>query len=167
MSATDIIAVCQKQILIHPNDCSAFVRTVANACGVILRGNANGIVMQLRSSGQALRNGTAAGQAAASGKLVVGGLAAAGNGHVVIVVKGPIVGGHPYAFWGRYHAVRTGSGQNDFVNVGFTQGHGSMRWAFRAPDLASVVYAAFDPIETLLPKAQEGEGLYLPIFSRL
>jgi hypothetical protein len=47
MSSRDIIAVCQRNIALFSNDCSGFVRAVANACGVFIVGDANAIAESL------------------------------------------------------------------------------------------------------------------------
>ena len=81
MSARDIIAVCQRNIVLHPDDCSGFVRAVAAECGVIAIGDANLLVSSL-DYGKRLPDGIAALEAAAAGDLVIAGRQAAHHGHV-------------------------------------------------------------------------------------
>jgi hypothetical protein len=162
MSARDVIAVCQRHIALHPNDCAAFVRAVANECGVLLSGNANFIVETLPGVGRLL-DGPAARLAAAAGDLVVAGLKAPGHGHVVVVVDGPLNRGrYPYAFWGQYHGLRVGTQE---MNVGFTRGHGTLNWAFKSGDLDQIKYARFKPLQTIMPRAKTNEGLLIHTFT--
>ena len=162
MSARDIIAVCQRCIGRHPNDCAGFVKDVADACGVLLTGNANAITNML-STGRSLSGGAAARQAAIEGNLVIGGVRAPGHGHVVVVVDGPLNRGrYPYAFWGQYSGMKIGGVT---YNVGITRGHGNLNYAFRNPVLDSVIYAAFPPVAFLLPKAGPNEGIILQTFT--
>lgn len=162
MSARDIIALCQRHIAQYPNDCAGFVRAVAEACGVILLGNANSIVSFL-NTGISLQTGVAARQAASAGQLVIAGLSAPGHGHVVVVVDGPLNRGkYPYAFWGQYHGLSV-SGKT--MNVGFTRGHGTLNYAFSPADRDKVKYSTFKPLETLLPRARSNEGYLLYTFT--
>jgi hypothetical protein len=155
MSGTDIIASCQHHLAGHPNDCSGFVRAVAGDCGVLLTGDANWIVFLL-GTGVRLHDGAAARQAAAAGQLVIGGLEAPRHGHVVVVVDGPLNRGrYPYAFWGRYRGF---AAQGMSMNVGFTQGHGTVNYAFDVHDRDLVKYAAFQPSLTTMRRARESEG---------
>ena len=161
MAARDIISSCQANIARFPNDCAAFVRAVADDAKVVgIVGNANSIVSML-GAGRLLSSGLQARAAAAAGDLVIGGVAAAGHGHVVVVVDGPMRGPHPYAFWGQYTGLRLG---NEAVNVGFTRGHGTVNYAWKQSDLHRVRYAAFKPIESLMRKAGGNEGFFIPIF---
>jgi hypothetical protein len=163
MSARDIIALCQRNIRRFPDDCAAFVRSVANQCGVILTGNANDICAQIRSAPQRAWSGSDAAARAAEGYLVIAGLAAPGHGHVVIVVEGPVAEGcYPYAFWGQYQGL-TVLGKT--VNVGFTRGHGKLTYAFQRADCAKVSFAIYKPLELLLPRAGPSEGLLIHTFS--
>lgn len=161
MSSRDIIAVCQRNIALFSNDCSGFVRAVANACGVFIVGDANAIVASL-DFGKRLPNGVAAQESAAAGDLVIAGLQAPRHGHVVVVVNGPLNRGrYPYSFWGRYRGMTIGDAT---MNVGFTHGHGCLNYAFDVNDRERVKYAAFKPIETLLPRANEHEGILVHTF---
>jgi hypothetical protein len=161
MSATDIIASCQRQLPAYPNDCSGFAKAVAHDCGVLLAGDANRIVFLL-STGMPMASGRDARAAAASGLLVLAGLEGRGHGHVVVIVDGPLNrDGHPYAFWGQYHGIRANGVE---LNVGFTRGHGTLNWAFKKNDLGRVRMAAFRPVDTLMIRAGEGEGRLLYTF---
>jgi hypothetical protein len=163
MSARDIIALCQRDLWRFPDDCAAFVRSVANRCGVILTGNANDICTQISRAPQRAWNGRDAAARAADGCLVIGGLAAPGHGHVVIVVDGPVAEGrYPYVFWGQYHGLKV---LGETVNVGFTRGHGKLTYAFQRADCARVSYAVYKPLELLLPRAGPNEGLLIHTFS--
>lgn len=162
MAARDIIAVCQDGITRFPNDCAGFVRSIANASGVLLFGNANAIVLNL-GAGRRLHDGVAAQRAAAAGELVIGGVQESGHGHVVVVVDGPMNRGrYPYAFWGQYHGLTI---SRETTNVGFTRGHGTINYAFNAATRDSVQYAAFTPVAGLLPSATPGKGLLVHIFT--
>jgi hypothetical protein len=162
MSARDIIAVCQRNIALYPDDCSAFVRAVATACGVLVTGDANSIVSSL-DFGERLADGMAAQKSAATGDLVIAGLQAPGHGHVVVVVDGPLRGGrYPYSFWGQYRGMIVGG---KTMNVGFTRGHGTLNYAFNPNDRDRVKYAAFKPIETILPRANWQEGFLIHTFT--
>ena len=162
MRPRDLIAICQSEIVNYPQDCAGFVRAVAAACGVYMFGNANTIVALL-ATGRPLADGVAAGRAAAAGQLVLGGKQGNGHGHVVVVVDGPLNRGrYPYAFWGQYHGL-TIAGLT--ANVGFTRGHGTVNYAFDAKARDEVRYAAFQPIDSVVPAAPEGKGVVLPVFT--
>jgi len=157
--ATDIIALCQNLIKIYPNDCSGFARAVAAKCGVYLFGNANEILQFISGHSRRLPNGTLAREAASRGELVIGGLTAAGHGHVVIVVKDPT--GHnqyPYAFWGQYHGMTLNHKE---YNAGFTRGHGHLNFAFQKAALDTLVYGSFRPSQLITPRADTGAGYLL------
>jgi hypothetical protein len=156
MSSRDIIALCQSNFSFFPNNCSGFVSVVAEKCGVLLAGDANSICNSIKSAADRLLNGIDAARRAAAGDLVIGGYPAAGHGHVVVVVDGPLTHGkYPYAFWGQYRGL-TAFGKT--INVGFTRGHGGINYAFGKDVRDKLIYAAFKPIEILLPKASENEG---------
>jgi hypothetical protein len=121
--ATDDVAIdrvrqaCEASFSKHQNDCSGFARDVAARLGVKLDGTANQIVETLRS-GQGwirLRDGLAAADSAHGGKLVIAGLLGSEqvhpseHGHVAVVVRGPMQGRYPRAYWGRLG----GGGQRD------------------------------------------------------
>ena len=156
----DIIAICRDLISKYPNDCAGFVRAVAAKCGVLLFGNANEIVGFLSRSGRYLSNGLVAREAAKMGELVIGGLGAAGHGHVVVVVRDPVGPNvYPYAFWGQYHGMRFLGGEH---NVGFTRGHGHLNFAFKRSVLDKVVCRSYQPSFLLTPQASPNQGFLIP-----
>lgn len=97
MTKEDIVAACRKHYPAFSGDCSAFVRAVTAELGHPLSGNANGIMRELASSSswEAIDRATAV-EAVKTGALVIAGLSAGAhnpprnNGHVVVVVDGPL-----------------------------------------------------------------------------
>ena len=156
----DIIAICQSLIPQYPNDCSGFVKAVASQCGVLISsGNANDIVEFLADNGRFLANGASAREAASRGEFVIGGLAASGHGHVVVVVKDPSGDNiYPYAFWGQYRGRRL---MGKVYNFGFTRGHGHLNYAFKKDVLDQVTYRSFQPVGMLTPQAGANQGYLL------
>jgi ribosomal protein S17E len=114
-NADKVIAACKKSFDANKADCSAFVRAVAKEVHIKVAGNANQIVASMESSGgpwTKLADGADAAKKAGDGWLVVGGLQGQkhtppeANGHVVIVVRGPLKEDkYPIAYWGRLHGV--------------------------------------------------------------
>lgn len=105
-----IIAKCEAEWDDHKDDCSGFVKAVAGDLGAIvcLGGNdqANAIIDYLGAHWFKLKDGPAAAMSAAAGQFVIGGLKDDPNGHVVVVVKGPVNRGkYPTAYWGRLNSV--------------------------------------------------------------
>ena len=103
---------CEACFEAHASDCSGFARAVSDHLGVQLHGLANDIVDTLRGGNgwTPPRNGAAAADSAAAGKLVIGGLKGSEqthrdpHGHVVVVVTGPLDPTHdayPKAYWGK------------------------------------------------------------------
>ena len=128
--------VCEACFDTHANDCSGFARAVASQLGVQLRGLANEIVDAIRGENgwTALRNGVVAAEAAAAGKLVIGGLKGSEqtepdpHGHVAVIVAGPLAhGAYPSAYWGRLG----GGGAKDKT----------INWAWRGGDRDRLSYA--------------------------
>src|SRR5579864_3271239 len=128
---------CEANFIAHSDDCSGFVRAVAAQLGVTLDGLANKIVDTIRTDPQwtRLTGGVAANQAAADGKLVIGGLKGSEqahpdeHGHVVVVVEGPLNRGkYPSACWGKLGGV---GAKDQTVN-----------WAWNQQDRDKVTYAA-------------------------
>jgi hypothetical protein len=166
MSARAIIASCQRKFPDFANDCSGFVKAVAHDCGVILVGNANDIVDELKTSWtissawNLIPDGVAAKEYAKNGYLVIAGAQAAGHGHVVVVVDGPLAQAkYPYAFWGRYRGLTTPLGET--INVGFSRGHGTLNYSFGANALSDLTYAGIKPSALLLPRPSGSEGILI------
>lgn len=112
-SAADIITICKDVFSATQGDCNKFVKAVAarvNDTTFAAGDNADAIVTKLRTAGGWTRHGKdgpAAKIAADAGKFVIGGLRSAdhnpprNNGHVVVVVAGPLAQGkYPTACWG-------------------------------------------------------------------
>jgi hypothetical protein len=160
-AAQSVIGICDDALARHSNNCSGLVNEVASKCGIFLSGQANDIVDLITSPAagwQQLESGSAAAEAAASGLFVVGGLKAKSNGHVVVVVRGPLKDGkYPYAYWGMYRGIRSFDGT--VINVGFTRGHGCISWAWNSTDRNKVQYAAIAPLSTIL-RANVPENYY-------
>jgi len=98
MTNEEIVAACRKHYTVHSNDCSGFVRAVTAELGYPVSGNANGIMNELANSPdkwEPIDRPTAV-AAVRTGALVIAGLKSSehnpprNNGHVVIVVDGPL-----------------------------------------------------------------------------
>ena len=101
-----VVDACEKYWAAYQSDCSGFVKAVARELGVVLTGQANDIVNQIKSATWVpVRSGDDAAAKAGIG-LVVAGLADNPHGHVVIVVPGrPAYGKYPTAYWGQLNGV--------------------------------------------------------------
>nr|WP_294553793.1 hypothetical protein [uncultured Rhodopila sp.] len=100
--ADQIIAACERDWDTWRSDCSGFVKAVAADLGVFLSGQANDIVDAIAARWKPAKDGVEAAARAADGKFVIGGLKDQPNGHVVVVVKGPLNRGkYPTAYWGQ------------------------------------------------------------------
>ena len=147
----EIIAICQGSLPLHYNDCSGFVRDVASQCGIFLLGNANEIITYASKAwvspsvdATQLEKAFWARDKAQNGFLVVAGVEAAGHGHVVVVIDGPLSrNAYPHAFWGQYHGLTV---LGEIVNVGFTRGHGGINWSFGEKARERLLYAACETI---------------------
>jgi hypothetical protein len=137
--ADQVKEACEACFDAHAGDCSGFVRAVTSQLGVQLHGLANEIVDTIRDGDDwtPLPDGIAAAQAAAAGKLVIGGLKGSEqgrpdpHGHVVVVVTGPLAhDAYPSAYWGRLG----GTGDKDKT----------INWAWNAEDRDKVSYAEHD-----------------------
>ena len=130
MSATSdkVVAACEKHWDTYKDDCSGFVRTVADELGVILIGLANDIVDKIQESPwTVLASGVVANEKAENG-LVIGGLKETGHGHVVIVVPGDLNRGkYPTAYWGKLN--------------GIGKKKTTVNWAWNSTDRDKVIYA--------------------------
>ena len=105
-SATDKInkikILCEKYWDTYQRDCSGFAKAVAKELHVSMTGQANDIVDQIQNSPwKVLKDGSEADAEARSGKFVIAGLKATGNGHVAIIVPGTLAHGkYPTGYWG-------------------------------------------------------------------
>ncbi len=138
LGSDQVKGACEACFGAHEDDSSGFARSVAARLGVPLSGSANDIVDAIGRDGWVpLANGTAAAQAAAEGKFVIGGLKGShqahpsAHGHVVVVVAGPLAhGAYPSAYWGRLG----GGGRKQMT----------INWAWNAADRDNVRYAAHE-----------------------
>lgn len=140
MDPNNIIAVCQNDYAANSGDCNAFVKAVDSDLGFTdfsKADNADAIVTKLQTSAQwfQLADGVAAKTAADGGSFVIGGLRSTDfdpprvNGHVLIVVSGPLAQGkYPTAYWGSLGGPASGP-------VGAT-----VNFSFAAPDRDRVLY---------------------------
>jgi hypothetical protein len=141
MDPSQIIEVCKANWDTHKSDCSGFVKAVATALGIGTFGpddNADSIVDKLNAAADwtALTpgDGLAAKSKADAGSFVVAGLKGANqvqpdtNGHVVVIVSGPLDRQYPTGYWGQLGGV---GAQAKTIN-----------WAWRAGDRDRVGYFA-------------------------
>jgi hypothetical protein len=98
-----VTEACDKWWDTYKADCSGFAKAVAKEVGVPLSGQANDIVVAMQKDPwKPLASGKEAKDYAELGFFVLGGLKATPNGHVVVVVKGPLNREkYPTAYWGR------------------------------------------------------------------
>jgi hypothetical protein len=132
-------AACEANFDANKGDCSGFVRAVGHALNIVIQGQADDIVGQLRAGGpwRPLADGVAAAASAGAGKFVVAGLLGSeqaehsNHGHVVVVVAGPLAQArYPSAYWG---------------SLGGTPGRfETINWAWTAHDRDRVSYAEQD-----------------------
>jgi hypothetical protein len=105
MSKETILAACKKQFDLYSDDCSGFVRAVAKDLGYPLAGNANTLVDYFDKSWTKIDRVRAV-ELVKAGTLVIAGLNSADhnpprpNGHVVIVVDGPLYHDKYPSVWG-------------------------------------------------------------------
>ena len=125
-----VVAACEKVWDDYKSDCSGFVRAVAVELKITaVTGNANDIVDSMASDPwKTLKDGVEAKQKAEEGNFVVAGLKATPNGHVAVVVGGPLNREkYPSGYWGKLG----GQGKkNETLN-----------WSWTLTDLAKVTYA--------------------------
>lgn len=126
-----VVTACEKHWEAFKADCSGFLKAVCSDLGVILTGQANDIADQIqRSPWLKLKDGVEANQRATQGFLVLGGMRANPNGHVVIVVPGTLAHGkYPTAYWGSLGGVGK---KNTTIN-----------WSWNATDRDKVIYAYY------------------------
>jgi hypothetical protein len=140
MDPNNIVAVCQSDYAANSGDCNAFVKAVDSDLGFndfSAGDNADAIVTKLQTSSQwsQVADGVAAKAAADGGGFVIGGMRSTdfnprrANGHVVVVVAGPLAQGkYPTAYWGSLGGPPSGP-------VGST-----INFSFAAPDRDRVLY---------------------------
>lgn len=97
-----VVLACERYWDIWKADCSGFTKAVAQDLGISLSGQANEIVDQIQKAPWLkLASGIEARDKADMGMFVIAGLKAAVNGHVAIVVPGPLAHGkYPTGYWG-------------------------------------------------------------------
>ena len=124
-----IISLCEKYWDIYQKDCSGYVKAIAKDLNIMVSGQANDIVDQIQKSPWILlSSGTEARAKAVAGMFVVAGLKAAGHGHVVVVVPGPLSHNkYPTAYWGSLGGVGK---KNTTIN-----------WSWNKTDRDNVIYA--------------------------
>jgi hypothetical protein len=135
-SAADIKAACAAEYAANKDDCNKFAKAVGARFGIQFTGQADDIVDQITGLGWTrLSGGAQAKTMADQGMFVVAGLKGSGhnpprpNGHVAIVVTGPLAHNrYPTAYWGSLGGT---SGENNTLNFSWNQA-----------DRDSVIYAA-------------------------
>ncbi|MFH1982729.1 MAG: hypothetical protein ABIL58_12875 [Pseudomonadota bacterium] len=139
--ADQIIQACKelREIEENANYCNKFVSAVGNTFNVLLSGNADDIVNQIRGANwtQHKHDGQAAAFAAVNGKFVVAGMTSAelgsAHGHVVVVVKGPLAfDKYPTAYWGS---------ENELIRPNGKMGT-TINYSFSKDDRDKVTYAS-------------------------
>jgi hypothetical protein len=125
---------CDKHWKAHKADCSGFVKAVAGELGFTVTGQANDIVDQMATlPWKPLASGKDAKAQADLGYLVLGGLKATSNGHVVVVVSGPLNRDkYPTAYWGKLG----GEGKKATT----------INWSWNATDRDKVSYAYYNQL---------------------
>lgn len=109
-NAQKIIDACEGLWEANKSDCNKFVRAVGADVGVaIVAGNADAIIDDLSANWTSVADGAAAKAQADNGHFVIAGLRAGAhtpprlNGHVAVVVSGPLDSTHnkyPTGYWG-------------------------------------------------------------------
>lgn len=135
-SALKVEEVCESEYEANKGDCNLFAKAVASKFNVQFAGQANDIVDQIRGTGWTkLSGGVQAKAMADAGMFVVAGLKggdhnpARPNGHVAIVVAGPLAHSkYPTGYWG---------------SVGGTPGKKqTLNYSWNSSDRDNVEYAA-------------------------
>lgn len=127
-----IVEACEKHWAKNQNDCSGFVKDVADELGVALTGQANEIIDTMQKSPwSVLKSGAQAKEKAVLGKFVLGGLKDSPHGHVVVVVDGPLAHGtYPTAYWGSLG--------------GIGKKATTINWSWNKSDRDQVIYCCID-----------------------
>jgi hypothetical protein len=105
LTKEDIVAACRKHFDEHSDNCSGFVRAVANELGYSLTGNADGILDQIEKGWTKIDRLKAI-DAVKAGTLVIAGLKSSehdpprNHGHVAVVVDGSLYNGKYPLVWG-------------------------------------------------------------------
>ncbi|GAA4850839.1 hypothetical protein [Algivirga pacifica] len=132
-----VILACEKHWETNKGDCNAFVKAVAKEFGIILTGQADNIVDQIKGPAwiKLGKDGLKAKKKAEEGWLVIGALRSEQHnpprehGHVVVVVEGAVAHGkYPRAYWG---SLGGKPHQNETIN-----------YSWRKADRDNVIYAA-------------------------
>lgn len=131
MKEKNIIEICNLLWDKHKDDCSRFVRAVVKAWGAQISGNANMIVESIQKTPwKVLESGIIAKKMVEENNLVIGGLAAPGHGHVVIIVPGDLNRAkYPTAYWGKLGSVGK---KKTTIN-----------WAWSSSDRDKVIYSQY------------------------
>ena len=150
-NAAAIRRSCERHWDAFKGDCSGFLKAVgADFLEAVPSGQADAILESLRAAASwtHVENAAIAARHADEGRIVFGGLQSdelnppRKNGHVVVVVSGPLVNGrYPRAYWG----VLNGTGRKDE----------GVNWAFNAKDRDRVDYfsRAVDKMPSRIRKA--------------
>ncbi len=130
-----IIDLCEIYWEKHKENCSGYVKEVAEKLGITLIGQANDIVEQIQKPPwKILESGVDAKLKATNGMFVIAGLKAERNGHVAIVVPGPLAHGkYPTAYWESLGGVPR---KNTTIN-----------WSWNRSDRDNVIYAYRMPLK--------------------
>lgn len=152
MTAQDVIDACEAEWDAHKGDCSGFAKAVGLRLGVMLTGQANDIVDEIRKSPWSpLFDGITAAASADTGSFVLAALKGTDqvkpdpHGHVVVVVRGQLAHDkYPTAYWGRLG----GTGSKDTT----------LNFAWREGDRDKLVYAKIDVQAVAKPQPQTGDA---------
>ncbi len=129
MPTISVKDACKKEWPTWKADCSGFLKAVAGDVGIKLSGPANDIIDAMGRPPwvQLGKDAAKAVSYLSTGYLVVAGLKATPNGHVVVIVAGPAVP-YPFGYWGRLDGVG--------------RENASINWAWNHTDLPNVQYFA-------------------------
>lgn len=136
MNAMEIFDSCDENWEYHKNNCSGFVKAVAAEFEIILSGNADRIIDQLKTDSNSwdiTLDPAEAQELANFDQFVVAGLKADEHstvrkeGHVAIIVTSSEFDGYPKGYWGS-------------TSPGVAKKNTSIRYSWRSPDRDSVQY---------------------------